>query len=30
LVNSLEEEGILKLVGNGSDRSIVVLSDDDE
>jgi hypothetical protein len=30
MINSLEQEGILRLTGNGNDRTIITLRDDDE
>lgn len=30
MVNSLEQEGILRLAGNGNDREIITLNEDDE
>jgi len=30
MVNSLEQEGILRLTGSGNDRTIITLNEDDE
>jgi hypothetical protein len=30
MINSLEQEGIIRLTGSGNDREIITLNEDDE